>query len=130
MMTAETQRRVVNGGGAGAPAGPLPSQHAGPGRDDTTAADDGHARRRKRGRPKGSKNAADTVMVERPRCLACGSLARSRYWGYDVKTCAGTDSQGQGYSYIRRRRCRCLACRRVRIEKEYLRSATECAQRE
>jgi len=98
--------------------------------DGKPAGDGGRERRRGRGRPKGSKNAVDVVLVVRGRCLACGSLARSRYWGYDVKTCAGTDSQGQGYSYIRRRRCRCLACRRVRIEKEYLRSEMECAQRE
>ncbi|MCX5672244.1 MAG: hypothetical protein NTU94_13080 [Planctomycetota bacterium] len=85
---------------------------------------------RERGRPKGSKNAVDVLTVERPRCLACGSLAHSRYWGYDVKSCAGTDEKGRGYTYIRRRHCRCLACGRVRIEKEYLRSEMECAQRE
>ena len=37
--------------------------------------------RSKQGRPKGSKNAVDVVVVERSPCPKCGSSRRSEYWG-------------------------------------------------
>jgi hypothetical protein len=86
------------------------------------------------GRPKGSKNAVDVVVVERSHCPKCGSSRRSEYWGRMVQRCPGlrTDAtlrssdasslrstSGTPYSSIIRRRCRCLDCGQVRIDKEY-----------
>ena len=123
-MATEVRRRVPNGEDAGKPAGPLPSRHARPGRVDTTASDGDRDGPRGPGRPKGSRGVADVdvdvVIVSRPRCLGCGSVGRSPYWGLRVKICPGTDEQGRPYAAIRRRRCRCLACSRLRIEKEHL----------
>jgi hypothetical protein len=39
------------------------------------------------GRPKGSKNAVDVVVVERSHCPKCGSSRRSEYWGRLVQKC-------------------------------------------
>lgn len=90
--------------------------------------DGGRERRRGRGRPKGSRGVVDVdvVIVSRPRCLGCGSVGRSPYWGLLVKICPGTDEQGRPYAAIRRRRCRCLACGRLRIEKEHLEELPKC----
>jgi len=41
------------------------------------------------GRPKGSKNAVDVVVVERSHCPKCGSARRSEYWGRMVQKCPG-----------------------------------------
>ena len=92
-------------------------------------------RKRRPGRPKGSKNAADVVVVERSHpaavalttlagsakeaCPKCGSSRRSKYWGKVINRCAGLRADGTPYSSIIRRRCRCLNCGQVRIDKEY-----------
>ena len=106
-MRAEGQELAADVKGEGKPAG-----------------DGGRERRRGPGRPPGSRGVADVdvdvAIVSRPRCLGCGSVARSPYWGLLVKICPGTDEQGRPYAAIRRRRCRCLACGRLRIEKEHL----------
>ena len=77
-------------------------------------------RKRRPGRPKGSKNATDVVIVERSHCPKCGSSRRSEYWGKVVNRCAGLWADGTPYTAIIRRRCRCLDCGQVRIDKEYL----------
>ena len=41
------------------------------------------------GRPKGSKNAVDVVVVERSHCPKCGSSRRSEYWDRMVQKCPG-----------------------------------------
>ena len=126
MMATEVRRRVANGGDAGDLAGPPPSRHARPGRDGTTGGDGGRKRRRGRGRPRGSQAAVDVVIVERPACLRCGSTLRSPYWARELIACPGTDHKGH---HVRRRRCRCLTCGRVRIEEEHLQENYHCANR-
>ena len=101
-------------------------------------------RKRRPGRPKGSKNATDVVVVERshpaavalatlagsakeacPKCgrstrrLSTGSGRRSEYWGRLVQKCPGLRADSTPYTSIIRRRCRCLNCGQVRIDKEY-----------
>ena len=71
------------------------------------------------GRPKGSKNAVDVVVVERSHCPKCGSARRSEYWGKTVQRCPGLRAGGTPYMAIIRRRCRCLDCGHVRIDREY-----------
>ena len=76
-------------------------------------------RKRGPGRPKGSKNATDVVVVERSHCPKCGSSRRSEYWGRLVFNRPGLRADGTPYTAIIRRRCRCLDCGQVRIDKEY-----------
>jgi len=68
---------------------------------------------------KGSKNATDVVVVQRSHCPKCGSSRRSEYWGRMVQKCAGLRPDGTPYTAIVRRRCRCLDCGQVRIDKEH-----------
>jgi hypothetical protein len=49
----------------------------------------------------------------------CGSSRRSEYWGRLVQKCPGLRTDGTPYTAIIRRRCRCLDCGQVRIDKEY-----------
>jgi hypothetical protein len=51
-------------------------------------------RKRRPGRPKGSKNAVDVVVVERSHCPKCGSSRRSEYWGRLVQKCPGLRADG------------------------------------
>jgi len=76
--------------------------------------------KRSAGRPKGSKKAVDVVVVERSHCPKYGSARRSEYWEKMVQRCAGLRAGGTPYTAIIRRRCRCLDCGQVRIDKEYL----------
>ena len=46
------------------------------------------------GRPKGSKNAVDVVVVERSHCPKCGSSRRTEYWGRMVQKCPGLRADG------------------------------------
>jgi len=62
-------------------------------------------RKRGPGRPKGSKNATDVVVVERSHCPKCGSARRSEYWGKVVNRCTGLRADGTPYAAIIRRRC-------------------------
>jgi len=71
------------------------------------------------GRPKGSKNAVDVVVVERSPAAAGGSARRSEYWGRMVQKRPGLRADRTPYSSIIRRRCRCLNCGQVRIDKDY-----------
>jgi len=48
-----------------------------------------------------------------------GSSRRSEYWGRMVQKCPGLRGDGTPYIAIVRRRCRCLDCGQVRIDKEY-----------
>ena len=86
--------------------------------------------RKRLGGPKGSKNAVDVVVVERSHCPKCGSSRRSERWGRMVQPaghgtpavpgkCPGLRADGTPYAAIIRRRCRCLDCGQVRIDKEY-----------
>jgi len=72
------------------------------------------------GRPKRSKTAVDVVVVERSHCPKSGSARRSEYWGRMVQKCPGLRADGTPYTAIIRRRCRCLDCGQVRIDKEYV----------
>jgi len=72
------------------------------------------------GRPKTSNNATDVVVVERSHCPKCGSSHRSEYWGKVVNKCTGLRADGTPYTQIVHRRCRCLDCGQVRIDKEYV----------
>jgi hypothetical protein len=76
----------------------------------------------RRGRPRGSRNAVDVVIVKPPACRACGSTRRSPYWGYrHVRVPGGGCTvDGRPYAELLYRRCRCLACGRLRVEKEYI----------
>jgi len=71
------------------------------------------------GRPNGSKNAVDVAVVQRSHCPKCGSGRRSEYWRRVVSKCSGIRVDGTPYAAIIRRRCRCLDCGQVRIDKEY-----------
>ena len=73
------------------------------------------------GRPVGSRNEPDppVCVVEPSRCLKCGSMTRSDYWGKVVRECTGMHN-GRPYSRVVWRRCRCLACGQTRVDKEYL----------
>jgi hypothetical protein len=77
---------------------------------------------RKRGRPKGSRGtpyeALPTVTV-RPGslCPKCGISRRSKYYGRRVLPVSGV-ADGRPYRRIVLRRCRCLACGQVRIDRE------------
>jgi len=73
------------------------------------------------GRPKGSKNATDVVVVKRSQpaavglatlagradaaCPKCGSSRRSEYWGRLVQKCPGLRAHGTPYTAIIRHRC-------------------------
>ena len=75
---------------------------------------------RPRGRPRGTKNLQAVVITVQPsRCPRCGSTRRSEYWGKTVQEYAGIDPEGRPYTHIIRRRCRCLDCGQVRIDKTY-----------
>jgi hypothetical protein len=60
--------------------------------------------RKRLGRPKGSKNAVDVVVVERSHCPKCGSARRSEYWGRLEQKCPGLRADGTSYTAIIRRR--------------------------
>ena len=52
-------------------------------------------------------------------CPKCGSARPSEYWGRMVQKCPGLRADGTPYTEIVRRRCRCLHCGQLRIDKEY-----------
>jgi len=67
----------------------------------------------------------DVVVVERSPAGAGGSSCPSEYWGKMVQRCPGLRVDGTPYAAIiparrgGRRRCRCLDCGQVRIDREY-----------
>jgi hypothetical protein len=75
------------------------------------------------GRPKGSRSLPhDDVPVvtitPASRCPQCGSPRREKYYARRVSDIPGT-IDGQPFRRIVWRRCRCLECGQVRIDKEY-----------
>jgi hypothetical protein len=77
---------------------------------------------RKRGRPRGSLGtpceALPTVTVRLGSlCPKCGSSRRSKYYGRRDLPASGV-ADGWPYRRIVLRRCRCLACSQVRIDRE------------
>jgi hypothetical protein len=49
----------------------------------------------------------------------CDPSRRREYWGRMVQKCPGLRTDGTPYTEIVRRRCRCIDCGQVRIDKEY-----------
>ena len=81
------------------------------------------AEKMKVGRPAGRKSDMAPPVVEvqpASRCPKCGSPDRSEYWGKHIQSCAGVLADGRAYGRIVRRRCRCLACGQIRIDKDYV----------
>jgi hypothetical protein len=77
---------------------------------------------RKRGRPKGSLGtpSEDLPVVSyfaKTACPTCKGLRRSKYYGRRDLPAAG-DVDGRPYRRVVLRRCRCLACGQVRIDRE------------
>ncbi len=71
------------------------------------------------GRPPGTPNKqADHVRVSLPRCIRCKSTERSDYTRREEQEFAGLDEQGNPYTHIIRRWCRCV-CGQARIERSY-----------
>ena len=64
-------------------------------------------------------NLSQTDLLQVVNCPKCGSARRSEYWGKIVQRCAGLRADKAPYASIIRRRCRCLDCGQVRIDKEY-----------
>jgi len=78
--------------------------------------------KQKPGRPAGTSSEMSPPVADvhpRSRCPKCGSDRRSQYWSKMVQEVAGTLADGRSYARIVRRRCRCLDCRQVRIDREY-----------
>ena len=74
-----------------------------------------------KGRPKGSPNTQVIADVEPSRCPNpdCGSTERGPYLGSpNVQEFAG-EINGQPYTHIVRRRCRCAACDQIRIDRTF-----------
>ena len=77
--------------------------------------------KRKGGRPKGSKNRlAPVVAAPASECPApgCGSTERGPYLDRTEQAYDGL-IDGKPYTHIVRRRCRCLACGQLRIDRTY-----------
>jgi predicted Zn-ribbon and HTH transcriptional regulator len=70
---------------------------------------------RKRGRPKGSTNVTDHVIVEPSRCKGCGSSRRTKY-----ENPMRVDFSGSGLDCVAivYRTCRCLDCGQARRDQE------------
>jgi hypothetical protein len=83
------------------------------------------SKRKSPGRPSGCRPELNPPVVQvQPAsiCPRCGSPNRSDYWGKHVQAFAGVLPDGSAYGRIVRRRCRCLACGQIRIDKEYVRA--------
>lgn len=71
------------------------------------------------GRPAGAPNIKTEVDVEPSRCKKCGSTERTAYFGVpEVQEFDGLH-EGEPYTHIVRRRCRCKRCEQVRIDRHY-----------
>jgi len=67
-----------------------------------------------------SEMAPPVVEIQPPsRCPNCGSARRGDYYGRRVERSIGQAPDGHTYWFIVRRRCRCLDCGQVRIDKQY-----------
>lgn len=76
--------------------------------------------KRKPGRPKGAKTMdAEVVEVEQTKCPSCGSTQRSPFFGTPNHIDASGEHDGLLYSSVTFRRCKCLKCGQVRIEKTF-----------
>jgi len=74
------------------------------------------------GRPQGSQQQdAAVATIEPSRCVnpQCLSTRRSDYWGKTVQEYAGLTPGGMPYTHIVRRRCKCLDCGQVRVDKTF-----------
>ena len=81
-----------------------------------------HMSERKPGRPAGTPSEMSPPVADlqaRSRCPKCGSDRRTQYWSKLIQAFAGTLPGGRRYRRIVRRRCRCLDCGQVRIDREY-----------
>ena len=75
---------------------------------------------KKRGRPKGAKTMdIEVVEVELTTCPKCGSSHKSPFFGTPRHVPASGDHDGQQYTSVTFRRCRCLKCGQVRFEKTF-----------
>jgi len=77
---------------------------------------------RKRGRPQGSLGTpSETLRVvsyfAKTACPGCKGSRRSKYYGRRDLPASG-DVDGRPYRRVVLRRCRCLACGQVRIDRE------------
>lgn len=70
------------------------------------------------GRPLGARTVKETVDVEISRCPACDSTDRSEYFNLTTQEYAG-ERNGNRYTSIERRPCRCLTCGQNRIDITY-----------
>ena len=73
-------------------------------------------RRKKRGRPVGSKTDFDTVFVKPPVCQRCGSSRRTKYTPTKKISVSGI-FENFFYRRLTKRWCRCTECGRKRLEK-------------
>lgn len=71
---------------------------------------------RKPGRPTGSPNVTQTAEASPSRCPVCQSSRRDRYLDRHVQEHNG-ESNGQPFTHIVRRRCRCSDCGQMRIDR-------------
>lgn len=73
------------------------------------------------GRPKGSPNVDKVVDVEISRCpnSNCASTNRGPYLDRHVQEYAGLTPDGKPYNRIVRRRCQCLDCGQMRIDRTF-----------
>jgi len=75
-----------------------------------------------RGRPPGTPSEMSPPVADlqaRSRCPKCGSDRRTQYWSKQIQEFAGILPDGRRYGRIVRRRCRCLDCGQVRIDRQY-----------
>ncbi|MEA2491842.1 MAG: hypothetical protein QOH21_3634 [Acidobacteriota bacterium] len=69
------------------------------------------------GRPAGSPNVKDAVIVQPSRCLKCGSSRRGPYQNTQRRDYRGT---GTEFVEIIYRRCQCLDCEQWRVDREHV----------
>ena len=75
-------------------------------------------RRKKRGRPAGSKTSFDTIEVKPVVCQFCGSSRRTKYTPTKTLKVSGI-YDNFFYRSVTIRRCKCAKCGRARIEKHF-----------
>lgn len=78
------------------------------------------AKKRKAGRPRGSKNEKVAVVdTEATSCPTCGSTNRKPYWGRNRRQLSGRDATGRIFDAITYRRTSCLDCGQHRVDREF-----------
>lgn len=78
------------------------------------------AKKKKRGRPVGSKNRKKVAVakMERTRCPTCGSKNRSAYCQKREMEASGKDRDGRIFTAVTWRRCQCRGCGQWRDDRE------------